>query len=90
MTLPNQPTMPLSTARASAPPDVVSLLTAVHFHPVLTSVNHPHLIVGTKAAFKASSSEITTTVPTGATTGFVKVTTPKRTLKSNVVFRVTK
>jgi hypothetical protein len=45
---------------------------------------------GTKALFKASSSEIKTTVPTGATTGFVKVTTPKKTLKSNVVFRVTK
>jgi uncharacterized repeat protein (TIGR03803 family) len=37
-----------------------------------------------------SSTEIKTTVPSGATTGFVTVTTPKRTLKSNVVFRVTK
>ena len=45
MTLPNQPTMPLSTARASAPTAVVSLLTAVRLHPALTSVNHPHLIV---------------------------------------------
>jgi hypothetical protein len=45
LTLPNQPTMPLSTARASAPPAVVSLLTAVRFHPALTSLNHPHLIV---------------------------------------------
>ena len=36
------------------------------------------------------SSEITTTVPTGATTGTVEVTTAKgKTLKSNVVFRVT-
>ena len=45
---------------------------------------------GTGAIFTASNTEITTTVPSGATTGFVKVTTPKRTLKSNVVFRVTK
>jgi hypothetical protein len=37
-----------------------------------------------------SKSEITTTVPTGATTGTVEVKTPKKTLKSNVVFRVTK
>ncbi len=35
-----------------------------------------------------SSSEITTTVPTGATTGEVRVTTPSGTLASNVVFRV--
>jgi len=45
---------------------------------------------GTAAAFKASSSKVTTTVPSGATTGFVEVTTPKKTLKSNVVFSVTK
>ena len=46
---------------------------------------------GTAAVFKVvSASLITTTVPTGATTGKVKVTTPKGTLKSNVVFRVTK
>lgn len=44
---------------------------------------------GTAATFKVvSSSEITTTVPTGATTGKVKVVTPSRTLKSNVSFRV--
>jgi uncharacterized repeat protein (TIGR03803 family) len=35
-----------------------------------------------------SSSEITTTVPTGATTGEVRVTTPSGTLASDVVFRV--
>jgi uncharacterized repeat protein (TIGR03803 family) len=35
-----------------------------------------------------SASEIRTTVPTGATTGKVKVTTPGRTLISNVNFRV--
>jgi hypothetical protein len=46
---------------------------------------------GTPAKFTVvSSSEIKTTVPTGATTGTVKVTRPKGTLKSNVVFRVTK
>jgi uncharacterized repeat protein (TIGR03803 family) len=44
---------------------------------------------GTAATFKVvSSSEITTTVPVGATSGFVKVTTPTKTLKSNVAFRV--
>jgi len=36
-----------------------------------------------------SSTEITTTVPTGATTGKVKVKTPHGTLTSNVNFRVT-
>jgi uncharacterized repeat protein (TIGR03803 family) len=46
---------------------------------------------GTPATFKVSSkSEIKTTVPKGATTGTVHVTTPKGILKSNVVFRVTK
>ena len=44
---------------------------------------------GTAATFTVvSSSEITTTVPTGATTGKVKVTTPRRTLTSNVNFRI--
>jgi uncharacterized repeat protein (TIGR03803 family) len=44
---------------------------------------------GTAATFTVvSSSEITTTVPTGATTGKIKVTTPRRTLTSNVSFRV--
>jgi uncharacterized repeat protein (TIGR03803 family) len=46
---------------------------------------------GTPATFTVlSNTEIKTTVPTGATTGFVKVTTPTKTLKSNVVFRVSK
>lgn len=45
---------------------------------------------GTAAIFTVvSSSEITTTVPVGATTGKVKVTTPHSTLTSNVNFRVT-
>ena len=44
---------------------------------------------GTAAAFKVvSSSEIKTTVPTGATTGEVQVTTPSGTLTSNVNFQV--
>jgi uncharacterized repeat protein (TIGR03803 family) len=45
---------------------------------------------GTAATFTVvSKSEITTTVPTGATTGTVEVTTPSGTLKSNRGFRVT-
>jgi uncharacterized repeat protein (TIGR03803 family) len=45
---------------------------------------------GKKAAFTiVSDSEITTTVPTGAKTGKVSVTTPSGTLKSNVAFQVT-
>ena len=44
---------------------------------------------GTAATFKiVSASEITTTVPAGATTGPVQVTTPSGTLTSNVNFRV--
>jgi uncharacterized repeat protein (TIGR03803 family) len=44
---------------------------------------------GTEAVFEVvSSSEITTTVPTGATTGTVQVVTPNGTLSSNVPFRV--
>lgn len=45
---------------------------------------------GTPATFKVvSGSEITTTVPDGATTGNVTVTTPKGTLISNNVFQIT-
>jgi len=45
---------------------------------------------GTAASFTVvSSSEVTTTVPTGATTGKVKVVTPGATLSSNLSFRVT-
>jgi uncharacterized repeat protein (TIGR03803 family) len=45
---------------------------------------------GTAAVFTVvSSSLITTTVPTGASTGFVAVTTPSGMLKSNKKFRVT-
>jgi uncharacterized repeat protein (TIGR03803 family) len=46
---------------------------------------------GTVAEFTVvSKTEIKTTVPKGATTGSVEVKTPDHTLKSNVVFRVTK
>jgi uncharacterized repeat protein (TIGR03803 family) len=45
---------------------------------------------GTPATFTVTSSTfITATVPTGATTGTVKVATPTGTLPSNVPFRVT-
>jgi uncharacterized repeat protein (TIGR03803 family) len=44
---------------------------------------------GTAASFNViSSSEITTTVPAGATTGEIKVVTPSGTLSSNVPFHV--
>jgi uncharacterized repeat protein (TIGR03803 family) len=44
---------------------------------------------GTAAVFNVvSKSEITTTVPAGASTGRVQVVTPRRTLSSNVPFRV--
>lgn len=44
---------------------------------------------GTAATFTVvSRSLITTTVPTGATTGTVQVVTPSRTLNSNLPFRV--
>jgi uncharacterized repeat protein (TIGR03803 family) len=46
---------------------------------------------GTPATFKViSKSEIKTTVPDGATSGTVTVTTPSRKLSSNVPFQVTK
>jgi uncharacterized protein (TIGR03437 family) len=44
---------------------------------------------GTAATFTVvSASEITTTVPAGATTGTVEVTTPSITLSSNVAFTI--
>ena len=44
---------------------------------------------GTAAVFTVDSKTlISTTVPAGATTGFVTVTGPNATLKSNVKFRV--
>jgi hypothetical protein len=46
---------------------------------------------GTTAAFTVvSDTEITATVPVGATTGRVAVTTPAGTLYSNPAFQVTK
>jgi uncharacterized protein (TIGR03437 family) len=45
---------------------------------------------GTAASFTiVSSTEITTSVPKGATTGTLKVTTSSGTLDSNVAFQVT-
>jgi len=45
---------------------------------------------GTPASFKlVSGSEITATVPPGATTGKVRVVTPGGTLSSSVPFRIT-
>jgi len=44
---------------------------------------------GTSATFTVvTATEIKTTVPTGATSGFVEVVTPGGTLSSNVIFRV--
>lgn len=44
---------------------------------------------GTQAAFNVvSDTYITATVPTGASSGVIEVTTPTGTLKSNVAFRV--
>jgi uncharacterized repeat protein (TIGR03803 family) len=43
---------------------------------------------GITAKFKASSTYITARVPTDATTGTVEVVMPRKTLKSNVPFRV--
>jgi uncharacterized protein (TIGR03437 family) len=44
---------------------------------------------GTAAVFKvASPTLVTTTVPTGATSGKIQVVTPSGTLSSNVPFRV--
>jgi uncharacterized repeat protein (TIGR03803 family) len=47
-----------------------------------------HSFDSTDGSTPRSSSEITTTVPTGATTGEVNVVMPSRTLSSNVSFRV--
>ena len=44
---------------------------------------------GTAAKFAIhSNTYLTATIPSGATSGFVTVTTPKRKLKSNKIFRV--
>jgi large repetitive protein len=44
---------------------------------------------GTAATFtQASPTQITATVPAGATTGTIQVVTPAGTLSSNVVFHV--
>ena len=44
---------------------------------------------GTAASFTVvSDTEITATVPTGATTGTIQVATPTGTFNSNVVYRI--
>src|ERR1700733_12061875 len=50
--------MPLSTARASAPTAVVSVLTEIHPNPPLTFLNYPHRI---------ASSDLPTLSPTSFT-----------------------
>jgi len=46
---------------------------------------------GVAAKFEVvSDTQVKTSVPTGAATGFVTVTTPQKKLKSNEVFQVTK
>lgn len=52
-----------------------------------TSVTFDGIAV-TSFAVNSTGTAITTTVPNGATTGYVKVTTPSGTLTSNVKFRV--
>jgi hypothetical protein len=56
LTLPNPPTMLLSTARASAPTAVVSPLTEIHLNPPLTLLNHPHLIASSDLPTLSSTS----------------------------------
>jgi hypothetical protein len=58
LTLLNHPTMLLSTARASAPTAVVSVLTEIHLNPPLTFLNYPHRI---------ASSDLPTLSPTSFT-----------------------
>jgi hypothetical protein len=56
LTLPNQASMPLSTARASAPTAGVSPLTEIHLNPPLTFLNHPHLITSSDLLTLSSTS----------------------------------
>jgi hypothetical protein len=58
LTLLNHPTMLLSTARASAPTGVVSVLTEIHLNPPLTFLNYPH---------RTASSDLPTLSPTSFT-----------------------
>ena len=68
-----------------------NLLREGGFHVIILGTNQTGAsgvtFNGTAAQFAVvSSSEITATVPTGATTGFVHVTTPECTLTSNEKF----
>ena len=56
MTLPNQPFMPLSTARASAPTAVVSPLTEIHLNPALAFLIHRQLITSSHLPTLSSTS----------------------------------
>ena len=58
LTLPNHPTIPLSTARAFAPTAVVSVLTEIRPNPPLTFLNYPNRI---------ASSDLPTLLPTSFT-----------------------
>jgi len=59
LTLPDHPSMPLSTARTSSPTAVVlSLLAVLPFNPPLTFANYPHRI---------ASSDLLTLSPTSFT-----------------------
>jgi hypothetical protein len=58
LTLPNHPSMPLSTARAPALTVVVSLLSGIHLHPPLAFINYFHQI---------ASSDLLTLSPTSFT-----------------------
>ena len=58
-------------------------------HKAARSRRQEESINGTAATFKVvSSSLVTATVPAGATSGKIQVTTPTRTLSSRVSFRV--
>ena len=64
MTLPNPPSVPLSTARASAPTARVSLLTDIYLDPPLTFLNYrcqiasPDLLTLSPISFTSSPNPI--------------------------------
>jgi Putative transposase len=64
LTLPNYPTMPPSTARASAPTAVVYVLTAIHLNPPLTFLNYPHRVASSDLRILSPTSFTTPLNPT--------------------------
>jgi hypothetical protein len=56
LTLPNQPSMPLSTARASVPTAVASPLTEIHLDPALAFQIHRQLITSSHLPTLSSTS----------------------------------